>query len=136
MNELRLDPLRQTWTAFSPSRAMPPQFLSRSSETAQTSPFTPGNEAFAPHTLFAASTAEKWQVRVVPNSGMVAKTLREMQLGKEVGVIVMAIRSAEGEMMFNPPADTAVRGGDHLIVMGRPKNLRALENLLAARRGA
>ncbi len=76
------------------------------------------------------------QVRVVPNSGMVAKTLREMQLGKEVGVIVMAIRSAEGEMMFNPPADTAVRGGDHLIVMGRPKNLRALENLLAAHRGA
>ena len=30
-----------------------------------------------------------------------------------------------------PPADTAVQGGDYLIVMGRPNNLRALETLLA-----
>ena len=48
-------------------------------------------------------------------------------------MIVMAIRKASGEMMFNPPADTAVRAGDYLIVMGRPGNLRTLENLLAGR---
>uniref|UniRef100_Q023V1 TrkA-N domain protein n=1 Tax=Solibacter usitatus (strain Ellin6076) TaxID=234267 RepID=Q023V1_SOLUE len=76
------------------------------------------------------------QVRVAEHSEMVAKTIREMQLRKEVGVIVMAIRKASGEMMFNPPADTAVAGGDYLIVMGRPGNLRTLENLLAARGGA
>ena len=66
---------------------------------------------------------------------MVAKTIKEMQLRKEVGVIVMAIRKADGAMMFNPPAETAVGGGDYLIVMGRPDNLRALETLLAGRRG-
>jgi voltage-gated potassium channel len=76
------------------------------------------------------------QVRVSERSEMADKTIREMQLRKEVGVIVMAIRNPAGEMMFNPPADTPVRGGDHLIVMGKPDNLRALENLLAARRGA
>ena len=76
------------------------------------------------------------QVRVAEHSEMVAKTIREMQLRKEVGVIVMAIRKASGQMMFNPPADTAVEGGDYLIVMGRPGNLRTLENLLAARGGA
>ena len=54
-----------------------------------------------------------------------------MQLGKEVGVIVMAIRRESGEMVFNPPAETAVQGGDYLIVMGRPGNLRTLETLLA-----
>jgi len=48
-----------------------------------------------------------------------------------VGVIVMAIRKESGEMVFNPPADTAVQGGDYLIVMGRPDNLRTLETLLA-----
>jgi uncharacterized protein with PhoU and TrkA domain len=34
-------------------------------------------------------------------------------------------------MLFNPPADTAVEGGDYLIVMGRQENLRTLEVLLA-----
>ena len=76
------------------------------------------------------------QVRVAATSEMVAKTIREMQLRKEVGVIVMAIRKESGEMVFNPPADTAVQGGDYLIVMGRPGNLRTLETLLAEPRGA
>jgi voltage-gated potassium channel len=76
------------------------------------------------------------QVRVAESSEMVSRTIKEMQLRKEVGVIVMAIRKADGQMMFNPPADTAVQGGDFLIVMGRPDNLRALENLLAGARTA
>jgi len=36
-------------------------------------------------------------------------------------------------MMFNPPPDSPVRGGDHLIVMGRPHDLRKLEGLLDGR---
>ena len=76
------------------------------------------------------------QVRVAESSEMVSRTIREMQLRKEVGVIVMAIRKADGTMMFNPPADTAVQGGDFLIVMGRPGDLRALETLLAGARPA
>ena len=76
------------------------------------------------------------QVRVSGSSEMVSKTIKEMQLRKEVGVIVMAIRRESGEMVFNPPAETAVRGGDYLIVMGRPGNLRTLETLLAEPRPA
>lgn len=71
------------------------------------------------------------QVRVSEASQMAARTIREMQLGRDVGVIVMAIRKADGQMIFNPPADTGVHGGDYLIVMGRPGNLRTLETLLA-----
>src|SRR5499427_2952645 len=71
------------------------------------------------------------QVRVAETSEMVSRTIKEMQLRKEVGVIVMAIRKESGEMVFNPPADTAVQSGDYLIVMGRPDDLRALESLLA-----
>ncbi|HEV2446549.1 MAG TPA: NAD-binding protein, partial [Candidatus Sulfopaludibacter sp.] len=71
------------------------------------------------------------QVRVAESSQMVAKTLKEMQIGRELGVIVLAIRHKDGQMAFNPPADTAVRGGDYLIVMGRQQNLRTLEELLA-----
>jgi voltage-gated potassium channel len=76
------------------------------------------------------------QVRVAASSEMVSKTIKEMQLRKEVGVIVMAIRRESGEMVFNPPAETAVQGGDYLIVMGRPGNLRTLETLLAEPRSA
>ena len=76
------------------------------------------------------------QVRVSGASEMVSKTIKEMQLRKEVGVIVMAIRKESGEMVFNPPAETAVQGGDYLIVMVRPGNLRTLETLLAEPRPA
>ena len=74
------------------------------------------------------------QVPVAEDSPMVLKTIRDMQLGRDFGVIVLAIRGRDGVMAFNPPADTAVRGGDYLIVMGRQQTLRSLEELLAGPR--
>jgi voltage-gated potassium channel len=70
------------------------------------------------------------QVRVSESSRMVAKSLREMQLGRDFGVIVMAIRTADGKMLFNPSADTRIYSGDYLIVMGRQVNLRAFVCIL------
>jgi len=75
------------------------------------------------------------QVRVAETSEMVSKSIRDMQIGRDVGVIVMAIRRANGKMLFNPPADTTVEAGDYLIVMGRLENLRTLETLVAEPRG-
>ena len=75
------------------------------------------------------------QVRVSAGSEVVAKTIREMQLRRNLGVIVMAIRRGDGHMLFNPPADTAVEAGDYLIVMGKQEDLLALEGL-AEPRGA
>ena len=72
------------------------------------------------------------QVRVSESSEVVSKTIKDMQLSRELGVIVMAIRKSSGQMLFNPPADTAVHGGDYLIVMGQLQKLRALESLVAA----
>jgi len=71
------------------------------------------------------------QVRVAEHSEAASKTIREMQLRKNLGVIVMAIRRRDGHMLFNPPADTAVEAGDFLIVMGKQTELTALESLLA-----
>ncbi len=71
------------------------------------------------------------QMRVSETSKVVSKTIKDMQLGRELGVTVMAIRTNDGRMLFNPPADTAVHGGDFLIVMGQMQNLRALETLVA-----
>ncbi|MCX6624186.1 MAG: potassium channel protein [Acidobacteria bacterium] len=71
------------------------------------------------------------QVRVADTSEFVSKSLRDMQLRRDLGVIVLAIRKADGEMRFNPPAEAEMAGGDHLIVMGKQANLRRLETMLA-----
>jgi voltage-gated potassium channel len=76
------------------------------------------------------------QVRVAETSVVVGKTIKDMQLGRDFGVIVMAIRKSDGEMIFNPTADTAVATGDHLIVMGRQEKLNTLESLIASPQGA
>ncbi len=71
------------------------------------------------------------QVRISEKSCAASQTIQQLQLGREIGVIVMAIRKNDGVMLFNPPADTPVSAGDYLIVMGQQENLRALENLVA-----
>lgn len=69
------------------------------------------------------------QLRVAES--MAARSIGDMQLGRDFGVIVLAIRRADGKMLFNPTADTVVSAGDHLIVMGRQENLRKLEGVIA-----
>ena len=70
------------------------------------------------------------QVQVAAHSEYVSKSLRQAQLRSDLGVIVLAIRKVSGQMIFNPPADAEIGGGDHLIVMGQPSQLRRLEELM------
>lgn len=70
------------------------------------------------------------QLRVSRKSGFASKSLADMQIRTELGVIVLAIRRAGGDMLFNPPGEASLEGGDHLIVMGEQANLRRLESLL------
>jgi voltage-gated potassium channel len=70
------------------------------------------------------------QVQVAKGCAFVDQSLAQMQMSRELGVIVLAIRKDSGEMFFNPPAESKIVSGDHLIVMGRPDGLRKLEQLL------
>jgi voltage-gated potassium channel len=74
------------------------------------------------------------QLRVPAESEFVSKSLGELQIRKEMGVIVLAIRKSNGRMLFNPPADAAIESGDYLIVMGESTNLQRLEQSLAEAR--
>jgi voltage-gated potassium channel len=69
-------------------------------------------------------------VRASGQSGLVSQSIRDLQIGRQFGVIVLAIRKGDGEMVFNPPADTSISAGDYLIVMGQPDKLHTLESLL------
>jgi voltage-gated potassium channel len=69
------------------------------------------------------------QIQVAPGAEAHAKSLRDLQVGRDLGVIVLAIRKASGQMLFNPPAETKISAGDHLIAMGAAPNLRRLEGV-------
>jgi voltage-gated potassium channel len=70
------------------------------------------------------------QVLVTEKSSCIGRSLAEMPIRKDTGVIVLAIRKATGEMTFNPPAEARIGGGDHLIAMGEQDGLHKLEKLL------
>jgi voltage-gated potassium channel len=70
------------------------------------------------------------QVRVDEHSRLVSKSLKDLQIRRDVGVIVLAIRRSDGEMLFNPDADAVVHAGDYLIAMGGSEQLRRLEKAL------
>ncbi|MDD5451555.1 MAG: potassium channel protein [Desulfovibrionales bacterium] len=56
--------------------------------------------------------------------------LRESGIRQELGLIIIAIQRASGEMLYNPPPDARIQVGDILIAMGDPKNLNKLEKML------
>ncbi len=70
------------------------------------------------------------QVQVGARCAFSGKSLAEMAIRRDTGVIVLAIRRANGEMVFNPPPEAQVSSGDHLIAMGEPSGLQKLENVL------
>jgi voltage-gated potassium channel len=71
------------------------------------------------------------QVKVGGHSEFVDRSIRQMQLRKQVGVIVLAVRRADGQMLFNPDPDTLIQPGDFLIAMGNEEQLRNLTTLVA-----
>ena len=71
------------------------------------------------------------QIQVAGGTEVVSKSLRDLQVRRDLGVIVLAISKPGGKMLFNPPAETEISAGDYLIVMGATPNLRELEKLVA-----
>jgi voltage-gated potassium channel len=68
---------------------------------------------------------------LVGGNGFNSRSLAELQLRRELGVIVLAIRKADGIMLFNPAAEAEIQSGDFLVVMGESENLRRLEQMLS-----
>ncbi|MDQ2946875.1 MAG: potassium channel protein [Acidobacteriota bacterium] len=68
---------------------------------------------------------------LVGGNGFDSRSLAELQLRRELGVIVLAIRKADGSMLFNPGAEAEIQSGDFLVVMGESDDLRKLEQLLS-----
>ena len=72
------------------------------------------------------------QLQVREGSEFAGRTLHDLTSRNDLGVMVLALRSSEGRMTFNPPSISTIVPGDFLIVMGERPRLRQLELLLAS----
>ncbi|MCB0165492.1 MAG: potassium channel protein [Anaerolineae bacterium] len=69
------------------------------------------------------------EVQITARSALNGQTLREAAIGREVGLLVVAIRSHDSKYQFNPSAQTQLTAGDILIVIGTPEQLALLRKI-------
>jgi voltage-gated potassium channel len=72
------------------------------------------------------------EVPVQNDSKLVGITLDESGIGRDLGVIVVAIKNKEGVMQFNPTSKTIMQEGDTLIALGEVSKLSELEEMAGA----
>jgi voltage-gated potassium channel len=69
------------------------------------------------------------QVEIGADSPFIGNALKDTGIRSEHGVIVIAIRRANGEMIFNPFADTIIEERDALVALGSHSSLETLEEM-------
>lgn len=69
------------------------------------------------------------EVRITERSKLAGSNLAEANVRHGLGVIVLAVRHADGHVNFNPRPDQAIEPGDFLIAMGDSQKLKELESL-------
>jgi voltage-gated potassium channel len=74
------------------------------------------------------------EIPIPEGSGLIGLTLDQCGMGKELGLIVVAIKRATGEMRFNPTFRTTIKLGDTLIVLGEVSKLKILEERVMAQK--
>ena len=83
---------------------------------------------FATHDPGAGMGMEEIPVR--PNSKLTDVALVDSGIRKELDLIIVAIKKADGTMLFNPASHTTIQIGDTLIALGQRSSLLKLEELL------
>jgi len=68
------------------------------------------------------------EIPIREGSGLAGLTLDDCGIGRELGIIVVAIKQASGEMRFNPTYRSTINAGDTLIALGEISKLKVLED--------
>ena len=72
---------------------------------------------------------EMEQVEILQGSPFIDSALKGTGIRSKLNVIVIAIKRTDGEMIFNPSADTVIEEGDSMIAIGSHTNLESLEKM-------
>jgi voltage-gated potassium channel len=74
------------------------------------------------------------EVSIGEESKLVGMSLDECGFGRDLGIIIVAIKRATGDMKFNPTSRSSIKAGDTLIAIGEASKLKVLEDISAAKR--
>ncbi|MCI0487067.1 MAG: potassium channel protein [Blastocatellia bacterium] len=69
------------------------------------------------------------QIEIHNSSPIVGVALKNTSIRSDLNVMVIAIKRASGQMIFNPSADTVIEERDSLVVIGSHENLVSLERM-------
>ena len=72
------------------------------------------------------------EILVSDSSSVTSKTLDESRIRQAYGVIVLAMRKGDDDMIFNPDGATRIEAGDVLIAVGERSKLKQMEKKLEA----
>jgi len=63
-------------------------------------------------------------------SGLIGKNLIESRLRQEFGIIIVAIKKASGQMIFNPVPSETLEANDVIVVLGKTEDLKRVRAIL------
>lgn len=69
------------------------------------------------------------EVTVEADSPLDGRTIQESEIRRRCGVIIVAIKRANGEMTFNPDPNEPLERGDDLVALGEREDLETLAKL-------
>jgi len=70
------------------------------------------------------------EIAVGQASPLLGVPLKDSGIRQNLNLILVAIKRADGELLFNPSHETLILAGDTLIALGLRKNLDALEQMV------
>jgi len=73
------------------------------------------------------------EIPIPEGSYFIGRSLDQCGIGKDLGIIIVGIKRATGEMRFNPTFRTTIKVGDTLIALGEIAKLHKLEQMAGAR---
>ncbi|MFO8113310.1 MAG: potassium channel protein [Desulfosalsimonadaceae bacterium] len=74
------------------------------------------------------------EIPVAETSPLAGLMLRDSGIRQKYNLIIIAVKTPDGNMLFNPSHETLIRAGDTVIAMGKTDNLAELEKELQPER--
>ena len=74
------------------------------------------------------------QILIEPGSPFIDQALRDTGIRPDLDVIIIGIKRHDGEMIFNPSADTIIRDHDALVAIGSHHSVESLERMANPRK--
>jgi voltage-gated potassium channel len=85
---------------------------------------------FLDHAMGGSDNIRLGEIVVRPGSPLAGNSLKNAGIRRDLGVIVIGIRRANGKLEFNPSADVTLHEHDILIGIGAPDQLEKLEHMV------